>query len=695
MTAAGRTAPQRNEFGDAPLQTRLLARPAFRAYWLARVAAQTAQGALLYGLLVFVVDKTSESIWASLFVLCSIVPSLLFGLIGGWTADRLPQRALLFWLSVARMALVILLLRADITLGAIFAVTLGIWTVHQFFSPTESAVMPRLIGVQDLASGSALANLALTLAQVLGMVILAPLMLRMPSERYLFAACALLFASAAFLYVRMGPLHEPVKRRPRPLSLRRGWQVVRDDRNSYSAMIDTVLIGIGLSTLVVIVPQYLVRVLDTSASNTVFVFAPAVVGLVVGLQTAPSLGRAFGHGRVATAGLLGFAAAIACFGVIDNVINFLNGFHAPLTEIQSRFGLSQRVTATMLLSIPAGYFSALTNVGARTVLLERTPADLRGQVFATLGTIGNAGALLPTLVAGLAIDQFGVQPVALSVAVVLVTMAVVARRLANDDEPIGSQNLWSAAVIAGMPQESIGILRFAETAARLKRVRRQGWVDRGVRDPESSADHSWSVALLAWLLARDRPDLNRDRVLLLALVHDLPEALAGDTTPFDDERDATGRLAEDQFRATPEYTDAARSEKTQREAAALEEMIVDLPRALAEDVRAAWHEYEERATPEARFVRQVDKLETLLQAESYRAQQRHVIIESFLLGAKRDITDAELVRLLDTIAAAHPREYAYPSDAEPPGREVQAPAAPPEPVRRRQRQRRDRPSNSA
>ena len=90
-------------------------------------------------------------------------------------------------------------------------------------------------------------------------------------------------------------------------------------------------------------------------------------------------------------------------------------------------------------------------------------------------------------------------------------------------------------------------LDFWSLALQLKRLRRTGWIDRGVSDPESSADHSWGVALLAWLLARDYPDLDRERVLLLGLIHDLPEAVAGDATPFDHLRDATGVIASDHF----------------------------------------------------------------------------------------------------------------------------------------------------
>lgn len=180
----------------------------------------------------------------------------------------------------------------------------------------------------------------------------------------------------------------------------------------------------------------------------------------------------------------------------------------------------------------------------------------------------------------------------------------------------------------------------------LKRVRRQGWVDRGVDDPESVADHSWGVALLAWTLASGREDLNRDRVMLLALVHDLPEALAGDTTPFDVHRDEHGEIDCDRFRSAPSYDAGLRADKQARERAALEDMLSELPADLAEEIRAAWEEYERGESAEARFVKQVDKVETVLQAELYRSEQPDLVMDSFRLGALRDVDDPALLRLL-------------------------------------------------
>lgn len=199
------------------------------------------------------------------------------------------------------------------------------------------------------------------------------------------------------------------------------------------------------------------------------------------------------------------------------------------------------------------------------------------------------------------------------------------------------------------PSDVYEVLRFIQLASTLKTVCRQGWIDRGVNDPESVADHSWSVALLSWTLAGEREDLDRDRVLLLGLVHDLPEALAGDATPFDGQRDEEGLIAAEYFANAPTYSTAAKDAKRQAEERALDEMLDGLPDSLSVEIRDAWREYEDAETPEARFVKQVDKLETVIQAKTYAAGQPELQIESFRQGARRDIQDPQLRRILEEL----------------------------------------------
>jgi hypothetical protein len=80
---------------------------------------------------------------------------------------------------------------------------------------------------------------------------------------------------------------------------------------------------------------------------------------------------------------------------------------------------------------------------------------------------------------------------------------------------------------------------FVQFAAKLKSVPRTGWLDRGLDSlrVESVADHSFGVALLAWICALQRQaegaEIDPERVLKLALIHDLAEAETGDSTPYD------------------------------------------------------------------------------------------------------------------------------------------------------------------
>lgn len=123
----------------------------------------------------------------------------------------------------------------------------------------------------------------------------------------------------------------------------------------------------------------------------------------------------------------------------------------------------------------------------------------------------------------------------------------------------------------------------------LKHLPRTGWVRAGVPDPETVGAHAWGVALLGLLLCPTT--LDRGRVLAMAVLHDLAEVRVGDLTPHDG---------------------VEPSEKRARERVALADLLAPLPDAAA--LRDLQEEYEAGSTPEARFVRLLDRLDMGLQA---------------------------------------------------------------------------------
>jgi putative hydrolase of HD superfamily len=166
---------------------------------------------------------------------------------------------------------------------------------------------------------------------------------------------------------------------------------------------------------------------------------------------------------------------------------------------------------------------------------------------------------------------------------------------------------------------------------RLKEVPRTGWLDRDipVEETESVADHSFGVAMLAWLLAPD--ELDRLRVVELALIHDLAESVVGDVTPYDRER--LKKLDPDTRRNwlnQRHVRSAERSaEKHAAEDAAIASVASELGGERAERLRSRWSELRERQTPEARFVKEMDVLETWLQSRRYLERYPDAPMDSF------------------------------------------------------------------
>ena len=177
-----------------------------------------------------------------------------------------------------------------------------------------------------------------------------------------------------------------------------------------------------------------------------------------------------------------------------------------------------------------------------------------------------------------------------------------------------------------------GLLRFFHLAGRLKDTPRAGWALRGIMSPESVAEHSQRVALLALVLApRAEPPLDVSRCVSLSLVHDLAEALVGDITPYDG---------------------VAADEKRRREEEAMRHLA-----GLAGDagLLALWREYDAAESPEARFVKELDKLETVLQAAEYEERGAGALDE-FWENAGARLTSPATRALLDTLRRERGRD---------------------------------------
>ncbi|MFG6205848.1 HD domain-containing protein [Pseudomonas retamae] len=135
-----------------------------------------------------------------------------------------------------------------------------------------------------------------------------------------------------------------------------------------------------------------------------------------------------------------------------------------------------------------------------------------------------------------------------------------------------------------------GRLEFLREAERLKDVLRSAHTSSG--RPESTAEHSWRLCLMAMVVADELPGVDLLKVLKMCIVHDLGEALNGDI---------------------PAVAQAAFPDKGAQERNDLLLLMRSLDEPLRNEILALWDDYENAVSPEAKTVKALDKLETLLQ----------------------------------------------------------------------------------
>lgn len=165
--------------------------------------------------------------------------------------------------------------------------------------------------------------------------------------------------------------------------------------------------------------------------------------------------------------------------------------------------------------------------------------------------------------------------------------------------------------------------------AELKKVPRKGWKSKvGIEHPESVADHSYGTAIMSMVFS-DSHKLDTEKILKMALLHDLAESITGDFMP-DEISKENKKIAEND---------------------AMKEILSKLPENLASQYDKVWQEYMEANTKESTLLHEIDKLEMAIQAAKYSSEGfPNEKLGLFVDAAKKDIKSKELLDILDTLS---------------------------------------------
>lgn len=173
------------------------------------------------------------------------------------------------------------------------------------------------------------------------------------------------------------------------------------------------------------------------------------------------------------------------------------------------------------------------------------------------------------------------------------------------------------------------VLVFLHVISQLKSTKRTGWLNFHVDNPESIADHMYRMSIITMLSTNN--EIDKSRCAKIALVHDMAEAIVGDITPVDG---------------------ISKEEKHRREYSSIvymTDLVKPYNPSAAKEIVDLWLEYENIATPEARFVKDVDKFELLVQTLEYEKKYKGTKDLSDFCSVYSSIKTPEVKAWADTV----------------------------------------------
>jgi MFS family permease len=359
-------------------------------------------GALAY-------DLTGSPAFVGVLLFAQLGPLMLFSLVGGMLADVFDRRRLLVIVSVLQgfcsLALAAVAASDDPSRAALVGIVFLIGMGQAVFGPTYSALLPALVGHDDLPGAISLNSAQMNGSRVIGPIIGAAVFSRFgASEVFIINALSYLLVIWSLLTVRLPP---PVPDTSGLRGIRRvlaGFAVASQDRVVARCLI--VIFTFSLLSLPFIgqMPTLADRNLHIAAKSTQYgvLYACFGVGALLGALSIGTVLADRNLERVVRVGLVAFAVFLAVFSLLRSAV----------------------LAYPAILLVGLAYFAVITSLS--TVLQQRLDDSNRGRVMA-LWIMGFGGTVpIGNLIAGPLIELLSVTSVVLAGAVVALGLAAYA-----------------------------------------------------------------------------------------------------------------------------------------------------------------------------------------------------------------------------------------------------------------------------
>ena len=371
----------------------------FALVWFGGLISMIGDWVLIAALPYHIYALTGSALRASGLLIAYTVPSLIFGSVAGVFVDRWDRKRTMVIANLTRAPLMLLLIavRTPDMIWIVYVVAFVESSIGQLFGPAENALLPTLVGDDQLVAANSLNalnnNLARLIGPSFGAVLLA--MLGLPAVVLVDSASYLVSAMLVALIVTQ--VRTSVPARDQTQAVGSAWRSVWREWCEGLVLVGTSRLIIALFAVLAIT-----TVADSFNSSLLVPFVQVV------LHGSPQI-----FAWLLTAQAISGLVASVLIGRIGQVVSPRQLVTLSAAAASCLFAIAYNVPVlplVLFLAALLGFPAVGFGVGSQTLLQTATTDQYRGRVFGALGTINGLMAVLALGAGGALADQFGVRP---------------------------------------------------------------------------------------------------------------------------------------------------------------------------------------------------------------------------------------------------------------------------------------------
>jgi MFS family permease len=288
----------------------------FRLLFVGGLVSSLGDWFLFIALPFYVYSLTGSTLATGGTFIAETLPSILFGSLAGVFVDRWDRRRTMIVADLLRGALILglLLVRSPGTVWIVFAVTFVQSTIGQFFNPAKEALIPRLVGEDELLAANSLSSTSIQLTMLVGPLLGGGSLALFGIATGVAVDSASFIFSAVMAALVVAPVSAPTQIAQRVAEASAVGRVIRDYRQGLylmrkNAVVLALLLAMGIGAVgqglinVQLIP-WTKDVLRGDAFVLGWIASSQGIGGMIGALTLGSIGQKFSPTRVMATGLI-------------------------------------------------------------------------------------------------------------------------------------------------------------------------------------------------------------------------------------------------------------------------------------------------------------------------------------------------------------------------------------------------------